>query len=83
MRKKMVNDKYTSLEIACRQYGEDQVRKMAKEFVVPEICPKPDCNGTRFIKHEDGYQCLNCFKIIYVRKAGGNGHKKNRQLLLI
>jgi hypothetical protein len=31
----------------------------------PEVCPKPFCHGTRFIVHEDGWQCLNCMKVIY------------------
>ncbi|MEJ2046830.1 MAG: hypothetical protein P8X92_01810 [Dehalococcoidia bacterium] len=31
----------------------------------PEICTKPYCHGTSFVKHEDGWQCLNCMKIIY------------------
>jgi len=31
----------------------------------PEICTKPYCHGTYFVKHEDGWQCLNCMKIIY------------------
>jgi hypothetical protein len=31
----------------------------------PFICPKPYCNSTSFIPHEDGWQCLNCMKIIY------------------
>ena len=31
----------------------------------PVICPKPYCGGTSFIPHEDGWQCLNCMKIIY------------------
>ena len=79
----MVNDTYTSLDTACHQYGEEQIKKMAEMLIEPMVCPKPDCGGIKFIKHEDGYQCLNCFKIIYVRKASGNGHKKNRQLVLI
>ena len=31
----------------------------------PEICTKPYCHGTYFVKHEDGWQCLNRMKIIY------------------
>lgn len=31
----------------------------------PKVCPKPNCHGTSFIPHEDGWQCLNCMKIIY------------------
>jgi hypothetical protein len=31
----------------------------------PEICPKPFCHGTTFIIHEEGWQCLNCMKVIY------------------
>ena len=83
MRKKMVNDKYTSLDAACHQYGEEQIKKMAKALIEPVVCPKPNCSCNKFIKHEDGYQCLNCFKIIYVKQNRDNGHKKNRQLILI
>jgi hypothetical protein len=32
---------------------------------LPSICPKPYCGSTSFILHEDGWQCLNCMKIIY------------------
>ena len=28
-------------------------------------CPK--CNQNKFIDHEDGLQCLNCLKIIYLK----------------
>lgn len=35
--------------------------------MLPTICPKPGCNGTRFTKHEEGWQCLNCFKVIYIQ----------------
>ncbi len=31
----------------------------------PAVCPKPNCGCTNFIPHEDGWQCLNCMKIIY------------------
>ena len=31
----------------------------------PRECPKPFCHGTTFIIHEDGWQCLNCMKVIY------------------
>jgi len=31
----------------------------------PPVCIKPGCQGTVFIPHEDGWQCLNCMKIIY------------------
>jgi len=31
----------------------------------PRLCPKPNCRGTFFIAHEDGWQCWNCMKIIY------------------
>jgi len=31
----------------------------------PSICPKPCCGSTSFVPHEDGWQCLNCMKIIY------------------
>ena len=79
----MVNEKYTSLDTACHKQGEEQIKKMLEEFILPEVCPKPNCGGTKFIKHEDGYQCLNCFKIIYVKQSRRNGHKKVRQLVLI
>ena len=29
------------------------------------VCPKPNCKGVVFIRHIDGWQCLNCNKIIY------------------
>jgi len=32
---------------------------------LPSKCPKPYCNSAIFIPHEDGWQCLNCMKIIY------------------
>jgi ribosomal protein S27AE len=35
----------------------------------PRVCPKPDCGGTFFIPHEDGWQCWNCMKIIYRNQA--------------
>ena len=31
----------------------------------PSNCSKPHCNGKDFIRHEDGWQCWNCMKIIY------------------
>ena len=31
----------------------------------PGICAKPGCGGQLFFKHEDGWQCLNCMKIMY------------------
>ena len=31
----------------------------------PQVCPKPNCECTIFIRHVDGWQCLNCMKIIY------------------
>ena len=31
----------------------------------PPVCPKPNCKGTSFVPHEDGWQCINCMKIIY------------------
>ena len=31
----------------------------------PEVCTKPHCEGIVFLRHEDGWQCLNCMKIIY------------------
>ena len=31
----------------------------------PQVCPKEDCGGTLFLKHEDGWQCFNCMKILY------------------
>jgi len=35
----------------------------------PSICPKPYCGGTSFTPHEDGWQCINCMKIIYNQEA--------------
>lgn len=69
MRPKMVNDTCTSLDFAVHVMGEEQIKKMADRLVMPSVCPKPGCNGRRFIRIEDGYQCLNCFKIIYQRDA--------------
>ena len=34
----------------------------------PDKCPKPYCQSTRFVRHEDGWQCLNCMKVIYKDK---------------
>jgi len=31
----------------------------------PSDCPKSNCGRTVFIPHEDGWQCLNCMKIVY------------------
>ena len=31
----------------------------------PQVCPKPNCGSTVFVRHTDGWQCLNCMKIIY------------------
>lgn len=31
----------------------------------PEVCPKPNCGNTVFVRDTDGWQCLNCMKIIY------------------
>ena len=85
MREKMVNEKYTSLEVACRKQGEEQIKKMLGKFALPEVCPKPGCGGTKFIRHEDGWQCLNCFKIIYIKQGSDNRHKRirERQLILV
>ena len=45
-------------------------RKRTPQTVIysqpPKVCPKPECGGTSFIQHEDGWQCLNCMKIIYL-----------------
>ena len=81
MRKKMVDAIYTSLDTACHWQGEEQLKNMARDFILPEVCPKPGCNGTKFTKHEDGYHCLNCFKITYVKSK--IVRKRNRQLVLI
>jgi ribosomal protein S27AE len=35
----------------------------------PSKCPKPYCGGTAFTPHEDGWQCINCMKIIYDQEA--------------
>jgi ribosomal protein S27AE len=35
----------------------------------PQVCPKPYCGGTSFLRHEEGWQCLNCMKIIYREQA--------------
>ena len=34
----------------------------------PAVCPKPNCGGTVFLPHEEGWQCFNCMKIIYKAK---------------
>ena len=31
----------------------------------PSVCPKPGCESTVLIPHEDGWQCFRCMKIIY------------------
>ena len=31
----------------------------------PPTCTKPGCNSVLVIRHMDGWQCLNCMKIIY------------------
>ena len=36
----------------------------------PLLCPKPNCGGTLFIPHEDGWQCFNCMKITYMANEG-------------
>ncbi|MFO8143498.1 MAG: hypothetical protein R6T78_02345 [Dehalococcoidales bacterium] len=33
--------------------------------IPPEVCTKPNCRSGVFIRHEDGWQCLNCMKVIY------------------
>lgn len=81
MKPKLVNEEYTSFEVACRKDGEEQIKKMLEKFLEPVVCPKPGCGCTKFLRHEDGWQCWNCFKIIYVRSR--NGRKKNNQLVLI
>jgi ribosomal protein S27AE len=43
-------------------------KKLLKPELVkeaPSVCTKPGCGGTVFIPHQDGWQCLNCMKIIY------------------
>ena len=35
----------------------------------PQVCPKPYCEGTSFLRHEEGWQCMNCMKIIYREQA--------------
>lgn len=64
---KRVGGAMSNLYIATRWEGEEAVRRMADNFTRPEVCPKPGCKGVRFIRTEEGYQCLNCFKIIYDR----------------
>lgn len=39
--------------------------KLSHSIKFPSSCSKPNCNGNHFIRHEDGWQCLNCMKIIY------------------
>lgn len=43
----------------------NEVPKMTHPPKSPSVCTKPNCKGSRFIFHEDGWQCLNCMKIIY------------------
>ena len=68
MRPVMVNETYTNLSMAVRKDGEDQIKKMADKLMMPEVFPKPNCGGVKFIRHEDGWQCLNCYKIIYTHR---------------
>jgi ribosomal protein S27AE len=44
---------------------EAKLREPKFETECPPVCPKPDCGGTVFLPHEDGWQCFNCMKIIY------------------
>ena len=86
MRKRFITETCTSTDYAVHYYGEQEIKKIAERMFAPKVCDKPGCNCTRFIPHEDGYQCLNCFKIIYTRNGNGNngnGHKKNNQLILL
>ncbi len=45
--------------------GTNEAPKMTYSPQSPYICTKPNCEGIRFILHEDGWQCLNCMKIMY------------------
>ena len=51
---------------------------LEKEFKIkpPEVCPKPYCHSTTFIKHEDGWQCINCMKVIYRYKLVVDSNKR-------
>jgi len=42
----------------------------------PQVCPKPYCYGATFIRHEDGWQCLNCMKVIYRHKPVVDSNKR-------
>jgi hypothetical protein len=43
----------------------EYLNKRSHSTKYPSACSKPHCNGNHFIRHEDGWQCLNCMKIIY------------------
>jgi hypothetical protein len=44
---------------------EAQISEPKYETECPSVCPKPDCGGTVFLPHEDGWQCFYFMKIIY------------------
>jgi len=44
---------------------EPEILSVYHRALPPERCTKPNCNGTAFIRHEDGWQCINCMKVIY------------------
>ena len=39
----------------------------------PRVCLKPGCEGTIFLRHEEGWQCFNCMKIVYKANRPMNG----------
>ena len=52
-----------------RTTKEPEVLTMYYRTSPPDTCDKPNCGGTVFIRHEDGWQCLNCMKITYSAQA--------------
>lgn len=64
MRHKVVTAECPSTYVAMRQDGEEQFRRLLAQMSVPDVCPK--CGYYMCIRHEEGVQCLNCFKIIYL-----------------
>ena len=86
----MINKVNISLTLASskEQYmdlegGTMKVRFLEPHYVnkCPTSCPKPNCEGTIFLPHEEGWQCFNCMKIIYkaTQETGGTPAFKRYQ----
>ena len=53
------------MDFGINKVSTEYLNKGSHSQKYPSGCSKPNCNGKRFIRHEDGWQCLNCMKIIY------------------